>query len=280
MKTINKLLALFAIFTASLVGCDYVSEPFQDTSGGGPIDTSDVVMRNILIEDFTGQRCNNCPRATEEIKVIKGLPGYEGRVVSIAIHTGFFAFPVAAPFDTDYRTDEGEAMNSFFKPGGFPTGMVNRIDFPSDHFKSYTSWPEESAAFIEEEAALSIDISATYDAGNRQASITVDSEVFKDMVGDYNIVVLLAEDSIVSPQVTPTGNDLDYVHNYVLRKSTNSIWGESYITGSAAIGSELNYTTSVTLENEWRENHCRIIVFVYETTSQEIMHVDEVKLFN
>jgi hypothetical protein len=279
MKRINKFIAFFAILTVSFAGCDYVSEPFDDNGGGGPIDSSDVVMRNVLIEDFTGQRCNNCPRATDEIKVIKGLPGFEGRIVSIAIHTGFFAAPVAPPFDADFRTTEGEAMNSFFKPAGYPTGMVNRIDFPSGHFKSYTSWPEESAAFIDIEADLSIDISTSYNNTNREVSITVDSEVFKDMVGDYNIVALLAEDSIVSPQVTPTGNEPNYIHNYVLRKSSNSIWGEGYISGSVAIGEELNYTTTVTVDNEWREDHCRIIVFVYETTTQEIIQVDEIELF-
>lgn len=279
MKKLKNFVALFTILTLCLVGCDYVAEPFQD-NGGGPIDTSDVVMRNVLIEDYTGQRCNNCPRATDEIKVIKGLPGYEGRVVSIAIHTGFFAIPSAAPFDTDFRTTEGDAMESFFKPGGYPTGMVSRIDFPTDHFKSYTSWAQETSAFIDEEAALSIEISASFNSSNREVSISVDSEVFKDMVGDFNIVALIAEDSIVSPQVTPTGNVLDYVHNYVLRKSTNSTWGESFITGSSAIGSDLNYITSTALDNTWREDHCRIIVYVYETTTQEVFQVNEIKLFN
>ena len=51
MNKLNKVVALFALLTLSLVGCDYVTDPFQD-NGGGPIDTSDVVMRNVLIEDY------------------------------------------------------------------------------------------------------------------------------------------------------------------------------------------------------------------------------------
>ena len=278
MKVIFERVSILSLIFVLAISCDYVSEPFQDNGGGGPIDTNDVVMRNILIEDYTGQKCNNCPRATDAIKVIKGLNGYEGRVVSIAIHTGFFADPKAPPFDADFRTDEGNALESFFKPSGYPTGMVNRVDYPAP-FKSYTSWADETSAFIEMEADLSLDISANFDSGSRQVSISVDSEVFNEIVGDFNIVLLLAEDSIVSPQVTPTGNDLDYVHNYVLRKSSNSIWGDSYITGSATEGTKLNYTGTITIENEWREDHCRIIAFVYSTTNQEVIQVNEIKLF-
>jgi hypothetical protein len=87
MKVFFERVSILVVIFFTAISCDYVSEPFQD-NGGGPIDTNDVVMRNILIEDYTGQRCNNCPKATDAIKVIKGLNGYEGRVVSIAIHTG------------------------------------------------------------------------------------------------------------------------------------------------------------------------------------------------
>jgi len=278
MKVFFERVWILVVIFFTAISCDYVSEPFQD-NGGGPIDTNDVVMRNILIEDYTGQRCNNCPKATDAIKVIKGLNGYEGRVVSIAIHTGFFSVPGASPFDADFRTTEGNTLESFFNPSGYPTGMVNRIDYPTDPFKSYTSWADETSAFIDIEADLSVDISANFDSGNRQVSISVDSEVFNEIVGDFNIVLLLAEDSIVSPQVTPTGNVLDYVHNYVLRKSSNSIWGESYINGSAAEGTKLNYTGTITIKNEWREDHCRIIAFVYSTSNQEIIQVNEIKLF-
>lgn len=276
MKAFIKIFALFIL--VSIVSCDYITEPFQDNNGGGPIDST-VVMRNIFIEDFTGHKCNNCPDAAEQIEVIKGLPGYEGRVVSIAVHTGNFADPKAPPFTTDYTTTEGDALESFFVPGGYPTGLINRIDYPTNHFKSEGSWPDVASTFIDEEASLNIEVSSVYNEGTRKTNISVETQVLKDVVGDYNVVLVLTEDSIVSAQRMPDGSDkLDYVHSHVLRTTSNTIWGEPHITGSAAPGDTLTYSSSINVDNTWRESKCHIVAFVYETTSQEVIQVEEIKL--
>ena len=43
--------------------------------------------RNVLIEDFTGQRCVNCPLAAQEAALIQQTFG-EGRAIVVALHGG------------------------------------------------------------------------------------------------------------------------------------------------------------------------------------------------
>ena len=42
--------------------------------------------RNVLIEDFTGQRCTNCPKATDAIHEMQ--EAYGSSVIPVAIHCG------------------------------------------------------------------------------------------------------------------------------------------------------------------------------------------------
>ena len=69
-----------------LVGaCDYIDEDDRFIY----VEPANVAKR-VLIEDFTGQRCVNCPSATETIKQLQDTYGKEN-VIAVAIHSGPFS---------------------------------------------------------------------------------------------------------------------------------------------------------------------------------------------
>ena len=47
--------------------------------------------RKVLIEDFTGQKCVNCPKATDEIHVLQETYG-EDNIIAVGIHSGPLGF--------------------------------------------------------------------------------------------------------------------------------------------------------------------------------------------
>ena len=49
------------------------------------------VKRHVLLEDFTGQRCINCPKASDEIKALQEQYGEEN-VIAVGIHSGPLGF--------------------------------------------------------------------------------------------------------------------------------------------------------------------------------------------
>ena len=58
-----------------------------------------AVGRNVLIEDFTGQRCVNCPNASEEIARLQREYGAD-TVIAVGIHSGPFSKSVrGTPYD-------------------------------------------------------------------------------------------------------------------------------------------------------------------------------------
>ena len=96
---------------------------------------------NVLIEDFTGVKCANCPRAQLAAKNI--VLANPKRVFVIGIHPGkgllnSFVAPFKTPGDDydskyDFRTPEGADLLTFL--GGasqLPIGSINRTKFPTE----------------------------------------------------------------------------------------------------------------------------------------------------
>ena len=77
-------------------------------------------FRNVLIEDFTGRMCVNCPDAHLIVNnIVEQNPG---RVWSVNIHSGYFS-PTTYP---NMNTSIGETLLNGFSIQAFPMGHVNR----------------------------------------------------------------------------------------------------------------------------------------------------------
>ena len=94
----NKLLPISLILMVFTIvvfqqSCDIAEEPYLvpvDTLGNGPGGPSDGI-RKILLEDYTGHKCPNCPEAAVEAHNLK--LAYGDSLVIMAVHAGVFAEP-------------------------------------------------------------------------------------------------------------------------------------------------------------------------------------------
>ena len=93
----------YLFFGFVFASCEVIEGPYM--SGNiNPIDTSNNnYVKNILIEDFTGHLCKNCPDAASELDAIQAV--YGSRIIGLAIHSGStFARPY--PIDPTGNPDE------------------------------------------------------------------------------------------------------------------------------------------------------------------------------
>ena len=82
--------------------------------------------RGVLLEDFTGQACVNCPNATEEIHELQ--EHYGDKVVAVGIHSGQFSkkLPLRKkPYPL--WTSVGDEYYNYWKISMQPMGIINRI---------------------------------------------------------------------------------------------------------------------------------------------------------
>lgn len=269
MKT-PKILVLLSAIVFLMIACDKVEEPF----------TEQVVKpdtnKKVLLEEFTGQRCVNCPAAHEIAHNLQEAYGEENLIV-ISIHAGFFATPANEPFDHDYRTDAGNTYESYFQVQTYPSGMVDRVSTEENYLIDKDGWATQVAAQFEETPIVNIDIQP--EVNGNTLSGKIDLFFLGDLSSQANIQICITEDSIVSPQVIPGGEDDEYVHMHVLRGAVNGDWGTALPAATYAEDDEISIDIpNYTLGDDWNQQHLAVIAYIYDDASKKVIQVDKKKL--
>lgn len=274
-----KLLTM-AIFATIITSCDVIEKPYLQNDG--PIVSDTGVVRKILLEDFTAFRCPNCPKAAEEIKKIHNL--YGDRVIPIAIHCSHLAVPQKGTIYTyNFRTPDGLLIDDYFKVSAvaLPKGMINRNGFANQkHILNVGEWAGVINEYLSKKADLKIQITPSYNSSTIGASI--DLEYLNNTEGDHLLAVVLVQDSIIDAQTNSSKDISDYVHNHIYRSSFNTAWGEKLNIDSKAISKGTKYNKSYSLPikadtvHPWLPNHLKIVAYVYDADTYEVLQAEEV----
>ncbi len=278
MNKLRYLVMITALAALTMSACDKIEPPYKEGNSGQTTDDT----RKVLLEDYTGHTCVNCPAGAKIGHQIVDL--YEGRVIMMGVHAGYFAEPKAAPFTADYRTEAGTAWDGFFgiSAAGNPMGMVNRkstqgvFNVPSD------KWATAVSAAAEEKAAVSLGVESTWNNDNRSLKVDIDAKMLQSLSAKLMVIACLTEDSIVSAQrnndanIGTVGTIPDYVHRHVLRGSINGSWGEELAAaGAATVGANFSKSYTTTVNSAYNAEHVSVVVMVYDATTYEVLQVEE-----
>jgi hypothetical protein len=282
----KKIFSLFiAIGLLFLLSCDKINAPYNDVDIS-PVDTTSTTkLRKVLIEDFTGHRCVNCPRAAEAVKSIQLLR--PGRIIAIGEHvTSQFAAPGSGIYNIDFRTPVGNSNDSLFKVSvlGLPSGMVNRLLVNGERRIEYTKWGQYADSLLNLPALAYITINTAFDQASRTLTCNLKSDFLADtLTGIYRLVAYLVEDSIVHAQkdnlIPSPSNDSNYVHQHVLRASINGTFGVALNSGPVNSSSTFTNNYTKVLNAIWKEKHCKVIAFIYNDASKEVLQAEEHEIF-
>lgn len=216
------------------------------------------VGRAILIEDFTGQRCINCPTGTEIINGIVDTYG-EDNVIAVGIHSGPLGFAGNSK-TVGLMTDTGnEYYTRWDKENkmGQPWVIFNRKTSPDSH---YNNWAAMVGTIISEKANLSVKIDNAYDAATRTLTTTVGADGVNGTVNG-KLQVWIVEDGVKALQMMPDGSaNKEYVHNHVFRAAVNGTWGEDVTVKE---GETTTKQYQYVLPEAWNADNIAVVAFVY-----------------
>ncbi len=274
MKRSTTLLIFLISGIFFFAACDIVDPPYIENPGGG--DTSQYAKK-VLVEDYTGHTCPNCPSAAVTAAQLKNL--YGDQLVVMAVHAGWFANPDPDDplFALDLRTQAGNTWNDFFKIELYPNGIVNRIpDDAGIYFLPPGSWGSMVVAEMQKKAEARITIHSDFDDATRLFTTSVITEFLVPQENPYNLIVCITQDSIIGGQKFPTEIVEDYVFMEVLRGSLNGDWGEDVSDGqSIVVGEKYEKTYSHVFPAEWIAKNCHVVAFVYNEETKTILQVEE-----
>ncbi|GAB6976786.1 Omp28 family outer membrane lipoprotein [Prevotella falsenii] len=238
-RIIPLLIAYVAIFFSSCANVDEGDRYIE-------VESSEA-KRAVLVEEFTGQRCINCPEAHEQLAQIQKEYG-EDKVIAVCIHASALAV-------SPLKTKVGEEYYKHWNGDGVPSAIINR----SGRMQQVSAWAGIINSELQKPTSVSLSMTNKYDAANRQLSIDVNALSREKFDGKLQVWII--EDGIVAKQLLK-GNHVDanYVHNHVFRAAVNGTWGTD-IALQENVEAKSNF--SIQLDATWNEKNVSIVTFVY-----------------
>ena len=269
---------LLALAWTIAPSCDVITEPFKENPN--PVDTSSVVRgdtlvqtaRAVFIEDFTGHRCKNCPKASKAIKALDSIYG-PTLIIPVALHAGPSNFTgVNTDYPTDFTTVEGDDIATLFGIFALPMGMVQRADYPTAHQKTYTAWAGLAAQEIASTPEALFTLSAAYDSVSRQAIVHYSAALQSAQANDLGIAVYLKESHIISPQLMPNNTrDEFYMHKNVFRAAPLGPTGVEVSATGGSAGQVFTGSATKTLDPLWNPKECEWVVILYDRSTYRVL---------
>ena len=277
MKHLLSFLLLALAWTIA-PSCDVIPEPFKENPN--PVDTSSVVRgdtlvqtaRAVFIEDFTGHRCKNCPKASKAIKALDSIYG-PTLIIPVALHAGPSNFTgVNTDYPTDFTTVEGDDIATLFGIFALPMGMVQRADYPTAHQKTYTAWAGLAAQEIASTPEALFTLSAAYDSVSRQAIVHYSAALQSAQANALGIAVYLKESHIISPQLMPNNTrDEFYMHKNVFRAAPLGPTGVEVSATGGSAGQVFTGSATKTLDPLWNPKECEWVVILYDRSTYRVL---------
>jgi len=274
---IKKLTYLILLFVIVVSSCDKIDAPYAEP--GDPVQTN----RKVLLEDFTGHKCVNCPTAGEIARALQAL--YGDRLVIVSIHAGYFATPdQTGLYTADFRSETGNELNTDFEIQSNPSGLINRTPYDNTLIVSAQNWAAAVNSIIAYVEEASVTINHTLIQPGNSLSVQVCTRFLSEPVGNYNVSLYITGDTI-APQVNnnaeigPSPDWEDYHHHGVLIQSLSGAYGVAVNNGGQLIINETYTNTfSGTLKEGWPAKRCKLVAFVSRADTKEVIQAEEVDI--
>jgi len=255
-KFISRLIIPAAALCA-LAACDNVNENERYV----PVDPVEAI-RVVLLEDFTGQNCINCPDAHEKIEQMQQQ--HPGSIIAVSIHGGDFAISKKRTnYDTDYiglATEEGQAYNDANKIDEWPSGIINR----RSGVLGRNEWADAVDKELQRPADVTINLAAHLEGEDIKIDLTFEPQA--DIDGTVNVWIL--ESGITARQRDASGKIIrDYVHNNVFRATVTDLNGDALALQNG-IHRSLSYSIPMRYNDQerWVAENLSVVAFVTDAS--------------
>ncbi len=251
--------------------------------------------RNIMIEDFTGHRCNNCPNAAvvaEDLKV-----NHPGRVFVSSVHTspqGMSSFQeVDVTYTNDFTCPEGFeigmrfAWNSTVYNGsgffGNPYGSVSRnsqnTGFP---VQGHTTWDATTTTLLAaNDLKVNIQAATNYFTATNGLFLHTEIEILDPaLTNDLYTVVQIMEDTLVGPQkMQDNSTNYTYKHHDIMRGCIDGrAFGQKLDAAHLDANGKYYYDYSYKLPSQYDPDNMHLLIYVRDADTDEIYQVIKQKL--
>jgi|GEM_PF-191961 len=295
MKNLLKTSSFLSLlFIGLMSSCDKIEDPVIPVLSGFRSDLYTIPefepnqdnSLHILLEEFTGHECGNCPGATRWIGEYAADKPW---IHLMGIHAGSLALPTANhPFDL--TTTTGEAYFTQIGQPGNPVARINRMPDPST-FKVRAQWVTEIESQIETiEPPIKCQVKAEVYPSDHPLNSTSDDhlnifaqfEGITNFEGQVKFTVYVLENNVIGHQLNyappngdgnyPEGSIEEYPHKHVLRLAVN---GDDGTNLTNELNPAFNFLMPFTIvpDPAWNLEELEIVVITTDAATGQILNV-------
>lgn len=250
MKKFALILSSVLLASGFFAACDSVEEDERYI----PIEKQEA-KRVVLVEEFTGMSCTNCPDGHQAIHNL--LEAYPESVIPVCIHSG----DAGLILDPTQRLKlDIPAGQEYYRNAGSPALPAAVINMQTPPLQ-VPNWASSVVEIMAKDTPLTLSATANFTADKKSIDIDVDMSSVDPLNG--KLLVWVCENNIVGYQLDHGKHVLDYVHNHVLRAVVNDTWGESV---SLTANNPTTISYSQPMQEDWVTENTYIVAFVYNDT--------------
>lgn len=268
---------------------DYVDNEWPDFD----TITNDNPLRNVLIEDFTGHNCPNCPPAADVAHALH--EANPSRVHVASIHSSsvgasdFQNVNLALGYTINFMNPQGLELGQFFGNLGVgffgnPSGTISRTYESTDLFYASGFWSTKVNQILSSALPVAIKSHVNYYDATKGVYLHTEVELLDGTLDPSNLgmVVYMMEDSIVGPQNNQSSYVPDYVHRDIMRGTLSGLaFGRDLTSGTVNNGKyylDYSYVVPDQLAPQgdpttYNVDNMHLLIYVYDKTEYAILQV-------
>lgn len=273
--------------------------PFINFGDTVKVDTTYVLAtvpatdpHNVLIEEYTGQSCSNCPAAHAQLEQLE--TDNPGRINVIGMYVyGIQQSVPPAGHQYDFRdsTAWDIANTVYLGVNQLPSGGVDRVNVGGSIRLDKNIWNSNANTRKAITDSLNLAVESSYNSTTGMATVTATITYTQAVSSPHNLSIVMVEDSMVDPQeypifdpTFPDGVDPVYLYKNVFRGMISSApFGDPVLATIPAKEKGRVYRRTYTYKPKTltpaiKPEHCRVIAFVNSTSNTEIMQSVQTKL--
>lgn len=287
----KKIFVIAVCALSALSSCKEKGPKINFGNGAKAVDTTYTTTveatqsKNVVVEEFTGASCSNCPSARELLANIVADPKYSGHVFAMGIHILNYvqSDPVAGLYKHDFRTQKGTDIGNdvYGSVTAMPIAGIDRAPYNNDMLLLKTAWASAIANRIAVASPANVTVNSSFDQASKTATVKLHVAYTQAVTTPQFVTLAIIEDSLVDAQEYPSYIDTFYTFNHVLRDYLTPTGGTPILANVAiAPGRVYDRTFTYQLNAAWIPEHCKIIAFLhnYSATSKEILQAAEAEV--
>ncbi len=270
-KILNTILVIGSILFAS---CENYTEEERLTPIIGETDLTTPITKTqteqaILVEDFTGWDCPNCPGGTAILEA--EMETYGERLIVSAVHTGSYARPKPENENMDLRTPYGDELKQTFNIISYPVILINRQGTPVSSVGDWASKIGEAIANTPHRFNISLGAKVE---GETNILVSTKIEVLEAVDSEISLTLYVTESGIEGIQNVASEHQL-YTFKHVLRENPLK---DMPLANSFKQGDVIEKNYLVTGSQNWVMDNCAVVVMITDNATGEVLQVNEIEL--